>query len=344
MGGVTSPKSMTHPSSPLIFDDSDGQQLKINTIGSWLKREFGRKIIKLSIDGGFTCPNRDGSKGTGGCLFCSESGSGDMSSSIDRGILEAMDDQITLLSDKWPKAGYMAYFQNHSNTYAPGEYLEDLYSSALTHPDVVGLAIATRPDCIDEDVVDLLSGFNKRTFLWVELGLQSIHEKTMVDMNLCYSLKDYDRALRMLSDAGIRTVTHLILGLPGESRDQMLQSLEYICRPLKASVEDISRPSRPSQDHIFGLKLHMLNVMKNSPLPLSYPGYVPFETMDGYTDLIVDCIERIPPDITIHRIAGDAPRPVLIAPEWSWKKRSILNQIHLKLNERDTWQGRLVQE
>lgn len=337
---------------PVIFDTSDGQQLRINMIGSWLKRHFGKKMIKLSIDGGFTCPNRDGTKGTGGCLFCSGSGSGDMASSIgaaaDRGsigadqIRRALDDQIRLLSDKWPQAGYLAYFQNHTNTYAPAEHLRNLFTAALDQPVVSGLAIATRPDCISDEVLDLLEGLDRQTFLWVELGLQTIHDETARAMNLCHTLADYDDAAARLHDRGIRIVTHLIAGLPGESRQMMLESVKHVCQPLhgKDGQPVMSAAGQPA--HLFGLKFHMLNVVRSSALPLEYPGYVPFDSIDDYTDFVIEALELVPPDITIHRISGDAPRRDLIAPEWSWQKRTILNEIHRKMRERDTWQGRMT--
>ena len=332
---------------PIIFDTSDGQELRINMISPYLKKQFGRKIVKLSLDGGFTCPNRDGTKGTGGCLFCSESGSGEMasrtgasncepvsSSDVIQNIRAAMDAQIKLLSDKWPDAGYIAYFQSHTNTYADVNYLRQLFYGALEHPDVVGLAIATRSDCLPEDVLDLLDELNQKTFLWVELGLQTIHDSTAKAMNLCHTLADYDDALRRLTERNIRVVTHLILGLPGESRQMMLDSVRYVCGSHSGFLE--------SSPHTFGIKLHMLNVVKGSGLAEAYPDYVPFETMDEYIDLLIEAIENIPPDITVHRISGDAPRSILIAPEWSFRKRTILNEIHRQMRLRNTWQGKAL--
>ncbi|MBQ2677900.1 MAG: TIGR01212 family radical SAM protein [Firmicutes bacterium] len=287
----------------------------INTIGSYLKDRFGIKVVKLALDGGFTCPNRDGSKGTGGCLFCSDTGSGDTAGDIQS--------QIKLLSDKWPSAKYIAYLQNHTNTYAPADKLRRVYEDALTgHPDIVGLAVATRPDCLSDEVLDVLDEFNRKTFMWVELGLQTIHEQTASAMNRCYGLSAFDEAVSALSQRNIRSVIHLIFGLPGETRDMMLDSVRYVC-----------------SGDIFGLKMHLLNVVKNSALGREHPDYVPFDSMDEYINLVCDALEIIPPDITIHRMTGDAPRPILISPEWSYKKRSILNGIHLELHRRKTWQG-----
>lgn len=308
---------------PLIFDTSDGQQLRMNTINTYLKNKFDSKVVKLSLDGGFTCPNRDGSKGIGGCLFCSASGSGDMAAGSGN-IAADLDSQISLLSDKWPDAKYLAYFQSHTNTYAPVDELRQKYYAALEHPAVSGIAIATRPDCIDNDVLDLLEELNEKTFLWVELGLQTIHQDTMDAMNLCYTLEEYDNAVNQLLSRNIRVVTHLILGLPGETREMMLDSVKHVCK-----------------NKIFGMKLHMFNLVKGSRMEKTHPDYVSFESIDSYVDLLISAVELIPPEITLHRISGDAPRSTLIAPEWSYMKRSILNAIHKEMRDRNTWQGRL---
>ena len=318
---------------PIIFDSSDGQDLRINMISPWLKKRFGCKVIKLALDGGFTCPNRDGSKGYGGCLFCSESGSGDMASSLRNGsdagaVSEALSDQISLLSRKWPEAKYLAYFQSHTNTYAPVSELREKFEPALKHPDVLGIIIATRPDCLPDDVIDYLAELNGKTFLWVELGLQTTHDETARAMNLCHDLADYDDAVARLTARGIRVVTHLILGLPGETREMMEQSVRYVCG------------GSSDESEIFGLKLHMLNVVKGSGLCETMPDYVPFDSIEEYVDLLIDMIEIIPSNITIHRISGDAPRSTLVAPEWSYKKRTILNMIHNQMRLRNTWQGK----
>ena len=333
---------------PIIFDRSDGQQLRINMISPWFKRHYAElgldnpaKIVKLSLDGGFTCPNRDGSKGIGGCLFCSESGSGDMASAA-TDIRQALDSQIRLLSDKWPSdkyhVKYLAYFQSHTNTYAPVEELRAKFEAALEAPDVVGIAIATRPDCIPDDVLDLLSELNEKTFLWVELGLQTIHDSTAKAMNLCHGRADYDDAVRRLTARGIRVVTHLILGLPGESREMMLDSVRYACRDIGTGR------SSDGTHRIFGLKLHMLNVVRGSGMAATMPDYVPFDSMEEYINLLISALEIVPPEITLHRISGDAPRATLIAPAWSYKKRTILNNIHKEMRRRETWQGRLADQ
>jgi len=292
----------------------------LNSIGKWLKEQFGEKVVKLSLDAGFTCPNRDGSRGEGGCVFCSPEGSGETAGDIDS--------QISLLSDKWPDVHkYIVYFQSHTNTYAPVSVLRRKFCGALEAElpgsEIVGLAIATRPDCLDDDVLDLLSELNEKTFLWVELGLQTIHGDRI---NRCYSLDVYDKAVSRLAERGIKTVTHLILGLPGESRSDMFDSVRYICRPHNGS-------------RIFGLKLHLLNIVRGSQMETLYPGYTPFASPEEYIDLVCDLLEIIPADITIHRLTGDVPRRLLISPEWSYKKRTILNGIAREMKRRGSVQG-----
>lgn len=295
----------------------DGQ--RYYSLSTYLKQQFGNKTIKLSIDGGFTCPNRDGSKGTGGCIFCSSNGSGEFASNIE--------EQIQLLSDKWPNAGYLAYFQNHTNTYAPVEELREKYYKVLGNPKIKGLVIGTRPDCLGDDVLDLLEEINESHFLWVELGLQSIHEKTAKFINRCYDLSVFDDAMEKLRARGIKVVVHLILGLPGETKEEMLQSVDYV-----------------AHKDIFGIKLHLLNVVKGSPLAEEYSDYLPFESIEEYTKLVVKALEIIPPNVTIHRLTGDAPRKILISPPWSYKKRTILNGINEELRKSKTYQGRLYEK
>lgn len=284
------------------------------SISNYLKEHFGRKTVKLSIDAGFTCPNRDGTVGTGGCAFCSGGGSGELSSTIE--------EQIELLKDKWPDAAYLAYFQSFTNTYAPVEELREKYYSALKDPRVKGIAIATRPDCLGDDVLDLLSEINKDYFLWIELGLQSIHNRTTEYLGIGYGLETYDEAMRKLNERGIKVVSHIILGLPGESKQDMIESVEHVCKM-----------------GTWGIKLHLLNIVKTARLYQMIPDYVPFESIDEYTNLVVDLLEIIPPDITIHRLTGDVPRKLLVSPEWSYHKRTILNEINRKLKVRNTHQG-----
>lgn len=284
------------------------------SISNYLKEQFGCKTVKLSIDAGFTCPNRDGTVGIGGCAFCSGGGSGELSSTIE--------EQIELLKDKWPDAAYLAYFQSFTNTYAPVEELREKYYSALKDPRVKGIAIATRPDCLGDDVLDLLSEINKDYFLWIELGLQSIHNRTTEYLGIGYGLETYDEAMRKLNERGIKVVSHIILGLPGESKQDMMESVEHVCKM-----------------GTWGIKLHLLNIVKTARLYQMIPDYVPFESIDEYTDLVVDLLEIIPPNVTIHRLTGDVPRKLLVSPEWSYHKRTILNEINRKLKVRNTNQG-----
>ena len=283
---------------------------------TWLKNHFGQKTIKLAIDGGFTCPNRDGSKGFGGCTFCSDTGSGEFASSID--------EQIQLYHNKWPDAKYLAYFQNHTNTYAPCEILCEKYQNILSNPKIEGLVIGTRPDCLSDDVLNLLENINKDNFIWLELGLQTIHQKTADSINRCYDLKFFDDAVSQLSKRNIKFVVHLILGLPGESEEMMLDSVKYVS----------------AIPGLFGIKLHLLNIVKGSAMEKTHSDYMPFDSIDSYVDMVVRCLEIIPPNITIHLLTGDAPRPILINPPWSFNKRTILNRINEQLNLRDTWQGK----
>ena len=298
---------------------------RYNSISNFLKDEFGCKTVKLSIDAGFTCPNRDGSKGYGGCAFCSGGGSGELAASMTEdssSVSASITEQIGRLSEKWPDACYLAYFQSFTNTYAPVDVLRERFYAALDDPRISGIAIATRPDCLDNDVLDLLEEINRSHFMWVELGLQSIHDSTLKAMNTCYTVSDYDRAAAALAERGIRVVTHLILGLPGETQEMMLRSLDHVC-------------SR----QVFGIKLHLMNIIKTSPLYETMPDYVSFDSIEEYVDLVVKCLEMIPPDVTIHRLTGDVPRRLLVSPEWSYKKRTILNAINRELALRGTYQG-----
>jgi radical SAM protein (TIGR01212 family) len=287
---------------------------RIYTVNDYLRQQFGRKMVKLAIDGGFTCPNRDGTRGTGGCLFCGSGGGGDFASTIE--------DQIRLMSEKWPDAGYLAYFQNHTNTYAPVTVLREKYEAALADPNISGIVIATRPDCLPDDVLDLLDQLNREHFMWVELGLQTMHDTTAKLINRCYDLTVYDQAMADLSSRSIKTVVHLILGLPGESREDMLESVRYVCA-----------------SGAWGIKFHLLNVVSGSGMAELYHDYQPFADIDEYVQLVCDILELLPPQMVVHRMTGDAPRKTLIAPSWSYRKRTILNEISAELRRRGTYQG-----
>ena len=288
----------------------------INTLNLYLRKTFGKKMVKLSLDGGFTCPNRDGKKGYGGCKFCSARGSGENASTIES--------QITLLSSKWKNACYIAYFQSFTNTYGRAEDLMRKYDQALKDPRIEGLAISTRPDCLPEEVLDLLSEYAEKTFLWVELGLQTVNPRTMADMNLCYDLRDYGRASFELVKRGIPFVTHILLGLPGDSRDDMIRTLDYA----------ISSGSR-------GIKFHLFNLLKGTALADEMPDYEAFSSKEEYISLVADLLERTPSEVVIHRLSADSPLDILISPKWAYRKKLILDGIRNELINRNSYQGRL---
>jgi hypothetical protein len=286
-----------------------------NAIGPYLKQKFGCRVAKLALDGGFTCPNRDGSKSTGGCTFCSGDGSGRFTGTPA--------EQLALLALKWPDAKFIAYFQNFTGTYAPVERLRSLWEEALALPGCVGLAVATRPDCLPEDVLDLLEEFNEKTFLWVELGLQTANETTARHFNRCYENADFEDAMRNLSARGIKAVIHLILGLPGEDRQQVLSSAAYV-----------------SSFRPFGIKLHMLHVMEGTVMGEQYKNApFPLLSQEEYVSLVCDILELLPQDVTIHRVTGDAPREDLIAPLWAGHKKAVLRAIQQEFKRRGSFQG-----
>ena len=294
------------------------------TLNQALKEEFGEKIIKLSIDGGFTCPNRDGTIAKRGCLFCSEKGSGDFTSCADS-ITEQMEQQISLLSNKWNNAKYIAYFQSFTNTYADVKELKKKYDEALAFPNVVGLAIATRPDCLSEEVLNLLESYSKQTFLWIELGLQTIHEKSAVLLRRGYPLSTFDDAIKNLHERNIRTVVHMILNIPYETQQQMRETAIYL-----------------SKKTIWGLKIHMLYISSDSDLGRLYQqNPFPVFSREKYIDVVVDILCRISPNIVIHRLTGDGDKATLLAPYWIRDKRSILNGIDKKMRSEKLMQGLL---
>lgn len=294
------------------------------SLNDFLKDRFGTKIIKLSIDGGFTCPNRDGSVGDNGCIFCSEDGSGDFAGSRELSITEQLQAQIKLLENKWPNSQYIAYFQSFTNTYDSVESLKKRYDEALSYPGVVGLAIATRPDCLSFDILDLLEEYNKKTLLWVELGLQSIHTKSAEFIRRGYPLNIFDLAMHQLNQRKIKAVAHLIVNLPNESYDDIEKSLIYVC-----------------DKGIWGVKLQMLNILKYTDLEkhyLSKPFYL--ATADEYIQMVSNLLTVIPPNIVIHRLTGDGNKDILIAPKWVLNKRYVLNGIHKYMREHNLYQSK----
>lgn len=288
-----------------------------------MKRIFHSKIIKLSLDGGFTCPNRDGTLGNKGCIFCGEEGSGEFAASRTLDIVKQMESQKKLLSKKWSNGKYIAYFQNFTNTYSTYEDLKQKYYSAISQNGIVGLAIATRPDCLSEEILDLLEEINKKTFLWVELGLQSIHEGTAKLIRRGYPLDCYNEAIKQLKKRNIKVVTHLIFGLPNESREDILSSVKYV-----------------ANTGTWGVKLHLLYIQKGIDLHECYKKS-PFHILsqEEYISLIVDSIEYLPPDMVIHRLTGDGKRALLVEPLWSLDKLRVLSGIDIELKRRNSYQG-----
>ena len=287
-------------------------QMEYYSFNQYLKNTFGFKVYKISINAGFTCPNRDGTLGTRGCIFCSKGGSGDFAESSTLSVTEQIESGKQRVSKKIKSGKYIAYFQAFTNTYAPVEVLAEKYCEAINHPDIVGISIATRPDCLGEEVLTLLSEINKIKPVFVELGLQTIHEKTAEYIRRGYPLSVYDAAIRALKNAGINTVVHLIIGLPNESREEMLESVEYACK----SGAD-------------GIKLQLLHILKGTDLADDYlSGKFETLSMEEYLSIIKDCVEIIPKNVVIHRLTGDGPKKDLIAPLWSADKKSVLNALN----------------
>lgn len=297
--------------------------LHYNSIATRLKEHFGTRIIKLAIDGGFTCPNRDGHVGYGGCKFCSEQGSGEFAYTRENVAL-----QMNNQSLKWgSEHKFLAYFQSFSNTYAPVDVLRQMWEEALSHENVVGLAIATRPDCLPDDVLALLDEFNKKTYLWVELGFQTSKEETAKALNRGYENKMFEEAMQKLSALNIKTVVHLMLSLPGETKEDMIDSATYVAA------------FKP-----FGIKLHMLNVLSDSVLGKEYLNAEESQrftllSKDEYIRTVCDILEILPEETTIHRLTGDGPQDKIIAPSWVKDKHAILNGIQQEFARRGTHQG-----
>lgn len=299
----------------------------INTLNAYLKNRFGRKIYKLTLDGGMTCPNRDGKVGFGGCIFCGGNGSGSFCPSVDLSITAQIEEGKKLLKNKIKEGGYIAYFQSHTNTYAAVPYLRKIFYEAVNHPDIVGISIGTRPDCLEDEVLKLLEELAKIKPLWVELGLQTIHENTANLINRCYPLKVYDEVVKNLKSIGAEVVTHVILGLPGESKEQMLETVAY-----SSKVSD-------------GIKLQLLHVLKDTKLYEMYQKE-PFKifSMEEYTELLCRCIEIIPKKVVIHRMTGDGDKRLLVEPMWSGNKKVVLNYINKVFLEKDIVQGCKAEE
>ena len=379
----------------------DWNQKPYHSLDYELKRRFGRKIYKLSLDGGMTCPNRDGTLGNRGCIFCSSGGSGDFAAKACPDVWEQIEAAKARVRRKMPpgssgatiapgsngatnapesngattapgsngattapgsngattapesrgNAGtasecnasantapesraatspsYIAYFQSYTNTYAPLPRLRSLFERAVSHPDVALLSVATRPDCLPDETVSLLAGLNRRKPVWVELGLQTVHEDTARFIRRGYGFPVFEDACRRLKAAGITVVVHVILGLPGEDRERMLETITRMADFSRAGLID-------------GIKLQLLHVLKGTDLADYYQNHpFPIFSMEEYIDFVIDCAELLPPELVIHRLTGDGPKSLLVAPSWSGNKRLVLNTLARRFKERNTWQGRL---
>ncbi|MBC5629895.1 TIGR01212 family radical SAM protein [Clostridium sp. NSJ-6] len=297
---------------------------RYHSLNYFLRNKFNEKIYKISLDGGFTCPNRDGKVAKGGCTFCSARGSGDYAGSRILSINEQFNDRKKMMEKKWKDGKYIAYFQAYTNTYAPVEELRQKYEEAIKQENVVALSIATRPDCLDDDVVDLLEEISKKTYLWVELGLQTINDESARNFNRGYDFKVFEEGIKKLQDRNIEVVVHTIFGLPGETKEDMLKTVDYV-----------------AHSGAQGIKFHLLHLMSGTQMVKQYEsGELKLLSQEDYIDLICKGIAMIPQDMVVHRLTGDAPRESLIGPMWSLKKWEVLNAIDKALVDNDIYQGK----
>ena len=304
--------------------------MQINDLSGYLKRLFGCKVYKLSLVGCTSCPNRDGTIGVGGCIFCSENGSGEFAEKKKNSVadqIEASKKQVAKKLKGNQEVKYIAYFQSFTNTYAPIDELRKLFFAAINHPDIAILSIATRPDCLSSEVIALLKELNCIKPVWVELGLQTIHKKTAEYIRRGYDLAVYDEAVKVLHETGISVITHMIIGLPGESEQMIYETAEHIGKTAD------------------GIKIHTLYVQKGTDLYNEYQkGLVPIFDMDRYINILIGCIERLPENIVIHRMTGDGDKKTLVAPMWTANKRHVLNSINARFKAVQIKQGRLYQK
>ena len=296
---------------------------RYHTWNYYLRQTFGEKIFKVSLNAGFTCPNVDGTLGYGGCIYCSREGSGDFAGNPKDNLRKQFDEIKAMMLKKWPNAKYIGYFQAFTNTYAPLEVLKERYETVLGFEDVIGLSISTRPDCLPDDVVDYLAELNERTNLWVELGLQTIHDETSDIINRGHTYQDFLDGFKKLKDRNIKTVVHIINGLPGEDKEMMMQTAR--------AVADMGAD---------GIKIHLLHIIKDTPLRdfLNNGKITPME-QEEYLNLVCDQLEILPEEMVIHRLTGDGKRDELLAPLWSLKKWEVLNRIDDEMKRRGTFQG-----
>lgn len=300
---------------------------RYHTLNYHYKEKYHCKVIKVSLNAGFTCPNIDGKVGYGGCIYCSKSGSGDFGGDISKSLSEQFDEIKEKLSKKWPRGKYIAYFQAHTNTYAPLSVLKEKYESVLKKDNVIGIAIATRPDAIENEVLDYLEELNKNTDVTVELGLQTIHEDTAKLINRCHSLNQFEEMVKKLRKRNIEVVVHIINGLPYETKEMMIETVKYL-----------------NHLDINGIKIHMLNIVKDTPLATLYQEKK-FKVLskEEYIDIVIQQLEYLRPEIVIHRITSDPDPKNLIEPAWLIKKFCVLNDIDKEMKKRDTYQGKKLE-
>ncbi|MBO5468155.1 MAG: TIGR01212 family radical SAM protein [Lachnospiraceae bacterium] len=289
------------------------------SLNQYLRDTFGQKVYKIAIDGGFTCPNRDGTLDTRGCIFCSGAGSGEFAQDRMESIALQIAKAKEKVAGKIKEGKYIAYFQAFTNTYAPVSRLRKLYEEAMAQEDIVALSIATRPDCLSPEVMRLLMECNQKMPVWVELGLQTIHEDTAQYIRRGYALSVFDDAVKRLQEAGISVIVHVILGLPGESREDMLASVDYV-----------------GKSGVSGIKLQLLHVIRGTDLEKEYQqGKFQVLELEEYVQLVADCIALLPKDMVIHRMTGDGDKRTLVAPMWSADKKKVLNRLNQVIRERD---------
>ncbi|MDD6208498.1 MAG: TIGR01212 family radical SAM protein [Clostridiales bacterium] len=292
-----------------------------------LKKRFGQKTYKIALETGCSCPNRDGTLGTRGCIFCSQGGSGEFAIPPDTSVTEQISRGISFVSkNKAVGSSYIAYFQSYTNTYAPVSRLEPVFMEAIQDPRICGLSIATRPDCLPPDILDLIYRLNQIKPVWIELGLQTIHEKTASFIRRGYSLPVFTKAVLELKQRSIPVIVHVILGLPGETKAEILQTIQFL-----------------SHMPIHGIKLQLLHVLKHTDLEALYQTF-PILSREDYIGLLINCLELLPAHVTIHRLTGDPPRSLLLAPAYSTDKRGILNQLHKTMKELGSYQGKRYQD
>ncbi len=307
--------------NPFLYSNDNK---RYHTWNYHLRKQFGEKVYKVSLDAGFDCPNRDGTVAFGGCTFCSAAGSGDFAGNRAEDVVSQFYKVKEKMNEKWKNGKCMAYFQAFTNTHAPVEVLKQTFEPVLELPGVVGISIATRPDCLPDDVVSYLADLNKRTYLWVELGLQTVHERTALLINRAHDYKTYVEGVEKLRKHNIRVCSHIINGLPLETYDMMMETAKEVA---KLDIQ--------------GIKIHLLHLLKGTPMVKQYEkGQLQFLSQEDYVNLVVDQLEIIPPEVIVHRITGDGPPDLMIGPMWSLKKWEVLNAIDAEFVRRNSWQGK----